>query len=155
MPQTANFESAELSALVDKETLPPKHKKRKPGPKPKASIHTKMTALVQHRWDATRADESSIRNRYRKELSVEDALTELAALRKLCEIAGGEINQRLNHVNQKCASCGATMDGRRPPTMIEPVRDAATGTLSNNYYCSIICVQRRNAKKLGREDLIK
>lgn len=126
--------------------------KRKPGRPP---IAAKMTELINHRWDAIRADEHSIRDRYGKELSVEDALTELAALRKLCEMAAGEINARLNHVDQKCESCGAKMDGRRPPTMIEPFRDPLTGTVHNKFYCSIICVQRRNAKKLGREDLIK
>jgi hypothetical protein len=126
---------------------------KKRGPKPKGQ--TNMTALVQQRWDAVKADEASVRSRYRTELELPAALAELAALRKTCEIAAGEINQRTDGSGQKCASCGSLMDGRRAPTMIEPVRDPATGTLSNNYYCSIICVQRRNLKKLGREELIK
>jgi hypothetical protein len=155
MSVDASTIGTEMSDLLAAQTQP---ERKKPGPKPKpkpTEIQTKMTALVNMRWDAAKADENSIRRRYGKELTVPDALEELAALRKTCEIAGHEINQRLNHVDQVCASCGAKMDGRRPPTMIEPVRDAATGTLSNNYYCSIICVQRRNMKKLGREELIK
>ena len=131
---------------------------KKRGPKPKGQ--TNMTALVQQRWDAVKADEASVRSRYRPALyrvgKLPAALAEAqAALRKTCEIAAGEINQRTDGSGQKCASCGSLMDGRRAPTMIEPVRDPATGTLSNNYYCSIICVQRRNLKKLGREELIK
>lgn len=150
--KTALLDSVEMNELVDRE-IRPAHKKHKP----KAAIKLKhsMTKLVEMRWDATRADENSIRRRYKSELTIEAALAELAQLRRLCEMAGYEINQRLNHVDQKCASCGNPMDGRRAPTMIEPVRDPETGTISNNFYCSIICVQRRNMKKLGREELIK
>lgn len=148
----AFVESSELSAAIDAETLP---KKKRKGKKTNINLKRSMTKLVEARWDATRADENSTRQRYRTVLTVEDALSELAALRKLCEIAGYEINQRLNHVDQKCASCGRPMDPRKAPTLIEPVRDVATGTLSNNFYCSIICVQRRNLAKLGREELIK
>jgi hypothetical protein len=136
------------------ETATVNYPKRR-GPKPKVHVQTKMTELVQQRWDAVKADESSIRSRYRNELSVADALAELAALRKLCEIAATEVNQRLNHAGQKCKSCGAVMDSRKAPVMTEPMFDVATGTYYNNFYCSIICVQRRNLKKLGREELIK
>ena len=132
----------------------PREKKKK-GRATKAKLKHTMTALVEMRWDATRADEHQIRDRYGAKLTVEEALAELARLRRLCEMAAYEINQRLNHVDQKCASCGNLMDGRRPPTMIEPVRDLDTGTMSNNYYCSILCVQKRNLRKLGRQDSIK
>lgn len=150
--QAALLDSTAMSEMVERETHPAKKKKKHhPAVKPKHA----MAKLSDLRWDATRADENSIRGRYKTDLTVEAALAELAQLRKLCEIAGHEINQRLNHVDQKCASCGVAMDGRRPPTMIEPVRDPATGTLSNNFYCSIMCVQRRNLKKLGREEMIR
>lgn len=150
--QAALLDSTEMNELVSKEIRPVKTRKTK---KPKIKLKHSMAKLVEMRWDATRADENSIRRRYKSELTVEAALAELAQLRRLCETAGYEINQRLNHVDQKCASCGNPMDGRRAPTMIEPVRDPETGTISNNFYCSIICVQRRNMKKLGREELIK
>lgn len=130
-------------------------KKRKKHKRSGVSMKKKMTELVEMRWDATRADEGSIRHRYREDLTVEDALAELAKLRRLCEMAATEINQRLNPQDQKCASCGRPMDPRRPPTMTEPMRDPATGTYYNNFYCSILCVQKRNKLRLGREDLIK
>jgi hypothetical protein len=148
----ANFESVELSALIDAETIPKKSRKAK---KTKINLKRSMTKLVEARWDATRADETAIRTRYRETLTLEEALAELAQLRKLCEMAGYEINRRASPSGQKCASCGKLIVEGRTHTMTEPVRNPDTGLVTNNFYCSIICVQTRNKIKYGREELIK
>lgn len=113
------------------------------------------TAAVTKRWDAVTASEGEIRSRFR-ELSIPEALEELAKIRKVSEIAATEINQRMNNAGEECHICQTKFDGRtKRPMLTEPFRDPDTGVMVNRFYCSIVCVQRRNKEKLGLEAMIK
>lgn len=113
-------------------------------------------AAIAKRWEAHKANETEIRKRYRELLSVEDGMTELASLRRVCEWAASELNQRMNGGGEKCDICGRVFDGDRvKPVQISAKRDAATGVLYNKFYCSILCVQQKNKRELGLEASIK
>src|SRR5271170_1826611 len=108
-------------------------------------------SAISKRWDAAKATEGDTRKRYR-ELPIEDAMEELAAIRRVGEWAALEINQRMNGGGEKCDICGTIFDGdRRKPVQISAKRDPATGVLYNKFYCSILCVQQKNKRDLGLE----
>src|ERR1700722_15964350 len=116
---------------------------------------TEAKAAISKRWDAAKATESDTRKRYR-EMPVEEAMEELAGLRKGCEWAALEINQRMNGGGGRGDICGTVFDGdRRKPVQISAKRDPATGVLYNKFYCSILCVQQKNKRDLGLEASIK
>lgn len=107
------------------------------------------------RWDAIAAEDNDVRKRFRTELTLEEGMEELARLRKVCELAASELNQRMNAAGEKCDICGREFDGRTRPVQISAKRDPATGVLYNKFYCSIICLQQKNKRELGLEALIK
>jgi hypothetical protein len=133
--------------------IEPRERKR-PGPKPRNLELSQQSVAIQARWDAVRATEQATRE-YFREIPIDEAHQALAAIRKTSEIAAQEINQRLGTQGQFCKICKKPLPPNKPPALIAPIRDPATGTLSNEFYCSAYCVRERNRIKLGLAEDIK
>src|ERR1700744_3948990 len=100
---------------------------------------TEAKAAIGKRWDAVAAEEGEIRTRYKSELTVDEGMAELAKIRRVCEIAASEINQRMNAAGEKFDICQMEFDGIRVrPVQISAKKDPATGVLYNKFYCSIL-----------------
>lgn len=123
------------------------------------SVHNfsseEATSAVKKRWNAITAEDNEVRKRFRSELTLEAGMEELARLRKVCELAASELNQRMNSAGEKCDICGREFDGRTRPVQVSAKRDPETGVLYNKFYCSVICLQEKNRKELGLKALIK
>lgn len=100
-------------------------------------------------------EDARIRLRYRNQLDVQEALSELARIRRISELASEEINTRLQPKEDSCMICGSVIPKGRAP--IQPVvqRDPGTGTIQTFYLCSVECVRQHNKRKMGLAELIK
>ena len=137
--------------------LPPM--RRKPGPKPKMKPLEIPTPPAGDDGPSLHyflhAPDSVLRDRYRSGLDKDEALRELARLRKISDIAGTEINQRLVPDERTCLICKTTLPEGRKVTMMINVKDDATGTISTHPLCSIECVKQWNKVKMGLAELVK
>lgn len=131
--------------------MPPR---RKPGPAPKVKVPSPSSNGMALSY-FLHAPDTVLRDRYAHTLDKNEALKELARLRKICEIAAMEINQRLVPDESKCYICSRELPAGFKVCMMVNVRDDQTGTISTHPLCGIDCVKQWNRKKMGLAELVK
>jgi hypothetical protein len=144
--------------------------KKKPGPKPK--LHTLKVSngrALEHVYPGSViASEPvgislssflslkpiEIKHRYSLDLQTGQALQELSDLRRICEQAAMEINNRLKPEEEECFICHSKVPIGTKFTQFVNIKDHKTGTSQNKILCSIPCVQEYNRRYRGRAALV-
>lgn len=127
--------------------------RKKPGPKPK-KVFTHMSEVAS--WPSGQLLEDFLltppivqRLRYREQLTLPQALEELAKLRAISQIASEEINQRAQPIEDSCMMCGKIMPPGGKAIQMVVVRDEKTGTAQTKVLCSIECVRQHNKQRMN------
>lgn len=90
-----------------------------------------------------------VRARYSSTLDKNEALSELARLRRICEMAAEEINTRLIPDESKCMICGRELAPSQKVCMMANVKDEASGIVTTHPICSLECVRQYNKRRMG------
>lgn len=110
------------------------------------------TELARARWATESEYEDAIREHF-STVPLEEGLSLLAKMRARCELAARTIETRrtAETMNTECCVCHVKRSqlGNRNWRMVRPRRDAATGTMYTDYFCSDACVVEDNRRKLG------
>jgi hypothetical protein len=89
--------------------------------------------------------------KYFRALPVPSGLEMLAKMRKQCDLAAGELQQRMDEGNiERCTGCGKTLEEVRKTTWIMQGSDVDpdTGVPMPYRFCSPLCVRERNREKM-------
>jgi hypothetical protein len=127
------------------------HHKAKPAssppPKPLPAQFVSLAAFLE--WP-----DPQIRARY-ETLDLHKALDEHRHIRRIHDLAGKVLQERLRPEEDKCMICSAPIPEGRHGVQIKSWRDHSTGLLHSGVICSVTCVQEYNRQKLGLAELIK
>lgn len=130
--------------------------RRKPG-RPAKEPHVSLVADFTPPEDSSEVSfpvfissaDAVVRERYARTLDKNEALSELARLRRICEMAAEEINTRLVPDESKCLMCGTELRPGQKVTMMANLKDEASGIVTTHPICSIECVRQYNRKRMG------
>lgn len=114
------------------------------------SAHSAAAATVAAAWLSLEAKELEVR-KYFRSITVASGLEMLAKMRRQCDLAAGELQQRIDTGNlERCTGCGKTLEEARKSTwiMMGSDVDSETGVPVPYRFCSPICVRDRNREKM-------
>jgi|SRR6516162_155081 hypothetical protein len=98
--------------------------------------------------------DQAIRQRY-DTLELARAIDEHSQIRRIHDLAGKVLQERVKPEEDKCIICGAVIPEGRHGVQIKSWRDAASGLYHSGVICSIPCVQEHNKRQHGLAELIK
>jgi len=107
-------------------------------------------ATVTASWLTLDAKEIEVR-KYFRELDVPSGLEILAKMRKQCDLAAGELQQRIEQNKvERCSGCGKTLEEVRKTQWIMQGSDVdpETGVPMPYRFCGPMCVRERNREKM-------
>ena len=105
-------------------------------------------------WLSLTATELEVRQHFRS-IPVQTGLETLARMRKQCDMAAGELQQRLNEGNtERCTGCNKTLEECRKTQwlMLGADMDPDTGVPVPYRFCGPLCVRERNRKTMLPKD---
>ena len=114
------------------------------------SAHSAAAATVTAAWLSLEAKEIEVRQ-YFRQLPVTSGLEMLARMRKQCDLAAGELQQRIDLGNtERCTGCDKTLEEARKSQWIMQGSevDPDTGVPLPYRYCGPQCVRARNREKM-------
>lgn len=123
---------------------------QQPPPINPRSAHSAAAATVTAAWLSLEAKEIEVRQ-YFRQLSVSSGLEMLVLMRKQCDLAAGELQQRLDEGNtERCTGCDKTLEEARKSQwiMVGSEVDPDTGVPMPYRYCGPQCVRARNREKM-------
>jgi hypothetical protein len=106
-------------------------------------------------WLSLEAKEIEVRQ-YFKSIPVPSGLEMLARMRKQCDIAATELQQRMDEGNtERCTGCGKTLEEVRKAqwVMMGSDMDPDTGVPVPYRFCGPLCVRERNRKNMLPKEL--
>jgi len=98
--------------------------------------------------------DQAIRQRY-DTLELARAIDEHTQIRRVHDLAGKVLQERIKPEEDRCIICGAAIPEGRHGIQIKSWRDLATGLYHSGVICSIPCVQEYNRQQHGLAELIK
>ena len=119
------------------------------------SAHSAAAATVTAAWLSLEAKEIEVR-RYFQSISVSSGLELLAKMRKQCDLAAAELQQRIDLGNtERCTGCGKTLEEVHKPQwiMMGSDVDVDTGVPVPYRFCGPLCVRERNREKMLPKEL--
>jgi hypothetical protein len=114
------------------------------------SAHSAAAATVTAAWLSLSATEMEVR-KYFRSVPVPSGLEALAKMRKQCDLAAAELQQRMDDNNtERCSGCGKTLEEVRKTQFIMQGSevDPETGVPMPYRYCGVQCVRERNREKM-------
>jgi hypothetical protein len=114
------------------------------------SAHSAAAATVTAAWLSLSATEMEVRKSFRS-VPVPSGLEALAKMRKQCDLAAAELQQRMDDNNtERCSGCGKTLEEVRKTQFIMQGSevDPETGVPMPYRYCGVQCVRERNREKM-------
>lgn len=114
------------------------------------SAHSAAAATVTAAWLSLSATEMEVR-KYFRSVPVPSGLEALAKMRKQCDLAAAELQQRMDDNNtERCTGCGKTLEEVRKTQFIMQGSevDPETGVPMPYRYCGVQCVRERNREKM-------
>lgn len=147
--QAQRAEAEESGALVIDDLEPPA-----PPINPRSG-HSAAAATMAAAWLSLEAKEIEVRQYFRK-VSVPSGLELLAKMRKQCDLAASELQQRMDEGNrERCTGCGKTLEEVRKSQWIMQGSDVdpETGVPVPYRFCSPMCVRERNREKMLPKEL--
>ena len=112
--------------------------------------YSAVRAAASAAWLSLEAKEIEVR-RYFQSISVSSGLELLAKMRKQCDLAAAELQQRIDLGNtERCTGCGKTLEEARKSQFIMQGSevDSTTGIPIPYRFCSPMCVRERNREKM-------
>ena len=119
------------------------------------SAHSAAAATVTAAWLSLSATELEVR-KYFRSLPVPSGLEMLAKMRKQCDMAAGELQQRMDEGNtERCTGCDKTLEEchKSQWLMQGSDMDADTGVPVPYRFCGPLCVRERNRKNMLPKEL--
>ena len=113
---------------------------------PYSAVRAASTAA----WLSLTATELEVR-KYFRTLPVASGLEVLAKMRKQCDLAAGELQNRIDDGNtERCTGCGKTLEEARKTQFILQGADVdpETGLPMPYRFCGPLCVRERNREKM-------
>ena len=113
---------------------------------PYSAVRAASTAA----WLSLAATELEVR-KYFRTLPVASGLEVLAKMRKQCDLAAGELQNRIDDGNtERCTGCGKTLEEARKTQFILQGADVdpETGLPMPYRFCGPLCVRERNREKM-------
>ena len=117
---------------------------------PYSSVRAAATAA----WLSLTATELEVR-KYFRSLPVQSGLEILAKMRKQCDLAAGELQNRIDEgLTERCTGCNKTLEEARKSHWIKQGADTdpATGVPVPYRFCGALCVRERNRDKMLPKD---
>ena len=120
-----------------------------PGINPR-SAHSAAAATMTAAWLSLTATELEVR-KYFRSISVPSGLEALAKMRKQCDLAAAELQQRMDDGNkERCTGCGKTLEETRKSQwlMMGSDMDPETGVPVPYRFCGPLCIRERNKERM-------
>jgi len=119
------------------------------------SARSAAAATVAAAWLSLEAKEIEVR-KYFRQVEVHSGLELLAKMRKQCDMAASELQQRMDEGNtERCTGCGKTLEEARKSQWIMSGAevDPETGVPMPYRFCGVLCVRERNREKMLPKEL--
>ena len=118
---------------------------------PKKQRSREMSSVAKSRWDAVTRNDEQLRECFQK-APLDDVLEIYAVMRKQYEMVGRILDDRVQQERNKeaCANCGKEFSKDSPWYNREPVKDEATGIITNVFSCSQACMIALRGKQIKR-----
>jgi hypothetical protein len=114
------------------------------------SGHSAAAATMAAAWLSLEAKEIEVRNYFRS-IPVSSGHEILAKMRKQCDLAAAELQQRMDEINTgRCTGCGKTLEELRKTQflMMGADIDPETGIFVPYRFCGPMCIRERNKERM-------
>lgn len=140
-----------VSGIDLSKPLPGEVTPHKISPHAPVSVATIQTAA----WLSLSATELEVR-KYFRSISKDSGLEMLAKMRRQCDLAATELQQRIDdNLTERCSGCGKTLEEVRKTQWIMQGSDVDpdTGVPMPYRFCGPMCVRERNREKMLPKEL--